>query len=208
MQDVTRRLWEHHNRHPGDRERLFGAVHEFTGEVRVLYPGSYIDIAASCEFDRVTYVDIDRRAAQFFSDKSGVDEIIDSNRQHAAEAKWRFIHTDYRSDLDLPDGSVGLLVSLYAGFVSEHCTRYLQIGGWLLVNPSHGDAAMASIDPRYRLGAAIETRSGSYAVRTDDLVSYLVPKRPTEITVESLHQTRRGVAYTKPAFAYLLQRGS
>ncbi len=37
------------------------------------------------------------------------------------------------------------------GFVFEHCTRYLRPVGWLLVNPSHGDVAMASINPEYSL---------------------------------------------------------
>lgn len=43
----------------------------------VLYPGSYVDIAASFVFPSVTYVDIDARAARFFSDSNGVDEIIE-----------------------------------------------------------------------------------------------------------------------------------
>lgn len=62
------------------------------------------------------------------------------------------------------DQSVGLLVSLHAGFVSEYCTRYLHPGGWLLVNPSHSDVAMASVDPPYRLAAVVNATSGDYKV--------------------------------------------
>jgi hypothetical protein len=104
------------------------------------------------------------------------------------------------------EGSVGLLVSLSAGFVSERCTRYLCPGGWLLVNPSHGDAAMASIDPRYRLAAAINARSGRYLITDRDLDGHMIPKRPTEITGELLHNTGRGIAYRRSPFAYLFQR--
>ena len=41
----------------------------------------------------------------------------------------RFIEADYSDSLDLDDGAFDLLVSLYAGFVSEACTRHLRVGG-------------------------------------------------------------------------------
>lgn len=189
MKGLTRRLWEEQDRHSGDRLRLFGTVADFTGDTSVLYPGSFVDVAASFVFDSVTYVDNDRQAARFFADTAGVEEVISSHRRNPNRADWRFIPRDYWSELDLADRSVGLLVSLYAGFVSEHCTRYLRPGGWLLVNPSHGDAAMASIDTRYRLAAAINARSDQYIVTERDLPSYMIPKRPTEITAELLHET-------------------
>lgn len=173
MKELTRRLWEEQDRHPGDRLRLFGTVGDFTGDASVLYPGSFVDLAPSFVFDSVTYVDNDRRAARFFADTVGVDEIISTHRGNPGKAVWRFIPVDYRTELDVADRSVGLLVSLSAGFVSEHCTRYLRPGGWLLVNPSHGDAAMASIDLRYRLAAVINARSGRYTVTERDLDSRL-----------------------------------
>lgn len=203
MKQLTRRLWEEQDRHPGDRLRLFESVAGFTGDTPVLYPGSFVDIAPSFVFDSVTYVDNDRRAARFFADPTGVDEIISRHRLRPTSANWRFIGADYQTELDLADQSVGLLVSLYAGFVSEHCTRYLLPGGWLLVNPGHGDAAMASIDPRYRLAAAVKSRSGRYTVTDRDLGGYLIPKRPTTVTAELLRDTGRGIAYTRSPFAYL-----
>lgn len=74
------------------------------------------------------------------------------------------------------------------------------------MNPSHGDAAMASIDPRYRLRAVVTSRSGSYTVDARNLDTYLVPERVVEVTKESLHTSGRGVAYTKSPFAYLFER--
>jgi hypothetical protein len=206
VKDSTRRLWQQQDRHPGDRLRLFRAVAEFIGDTRVLYPGSFVDVAASFVFDNVTYVDSDRQAARFFADEAGVDEIIDRHRLRSNAATWRFISGDYRTELDVADQSVGLLVSLYAGFVSEHCTRYLHPGGWLLVNPSHGDVAMASIDPRYRLTAVVNARSGDSKLTNRNLDSYLIPKQPTAITPQLLHEKGRGIAYTKSPFAYLFQR--
>ena len=154
-----------------------------------------------------TYVDIDRRAGQFFGDQIGVQELLVEHGVGPNSHSVRFISADYTDLLDLDDGEFDLLISLYAGFVSRSLhARDLRVGGTLLVNPSHGDAAMASIDPRYRLHAVVTSRSGNYAVETRDLDSYLVPKRDVEVTKESLHDSGRGIAYTKSPFAYLFER--
>lgn len=118
----------------------------------------------------------------------------------------RFISADYSDLLDLGEGSFDLLISPYAGFISEHCTRYLRVGGTLLVNPSHGDVAMASIDPRCRLAAAVTSRSGHYSVDSHGIESHLVPGRDVEVTRASLHAGGRGVGYTKSPFACLFER--
>lgn len=208
MKERTRRLWDGHNQHPGDRHRLFSAVTEAFGISTALYPGCYVDITPSFVLDAVTYLDVDRRAAQFFADAEGVDELIGSNRRGGEAADWSFLPVDYTSRVALPEQNYDLLISLYAGFVSEHCTRHLRPGGLLLVNPSHGDAAMASLDPRYRLVAAITSRDAAYTVRQHDLDRYLIPKRGHEATRETLHATNRGIAYTTPAFAYVFRLAS
>ena len=206
VQEGTRRLWAEQDRHPGDRWRLFRTVGDFLGDRRVLYPGSYVDIAPSFVFGSVTYVDSDRRTPAFFGDEEGILEIIASHRGAPAGPVVEFIHGDYTGPLGLRTESFDLLVSLYAGFVSEYCTDYLKVGGFLLVNSSHGDAAMASIDDRYVLTAVVQARSGGYRVRTDQLETYLVQKSPKPVTPEHLHRTGRGPGYTKPAFAYLFER--
>ena len=50
MTQSTRQLWGTQNRHPGDREALFVAVADALPIETVLYPGSYVDIAASFVF--------------------------------------------------------------------------------------------------------------------------------------------------------------
>lgn len=201
-----RTLWDEQDRHPGDRRRLFSAVAESIGATAVLYPGSFVDVAPSFVWSSVTYVDTDQRAARFFADRDGVGEIIAEQAGAPAEPDLRFLHADYMSDLPLAEESSDLLVSLYAGPVSRHCTRYLRVGGTLLANPSHGDVAFASLDDRYVLIGAVRARSGTYRVSTDRLSSYLVPKRDEPVTVEAIERTGRGVPYTTSAFAYLFQR--
>lgn len=205
MKPKTAELWAKQDQHGGDRWRLFSAVVDAIDASTVLYPGCYVDVAPSFVFKSVIYLDVDNRAPKFFADMDGVLEII-ADHDGPSEPQIRFIHADYTSRLDLPDEHVDLLVSLYAGFISEHCTRYLKIGGTLLVNPSHGDAAMASLDPRYELTGVVISRSGDYRVSTTNLDAYLVPKKPQEITTETLHASGRGVGYTRSPFAYLFTR--
>jgi hypothetical protein len=206
MKEATSKLWDLQNRHQGDRIRLFRTVRAATGAERVLYPGSFVDVAASAVFPDVTYADIDRRAETFFQDEDGVREIVETLAGDVGNA-WSFVAGDYR-ELDLERDDHDLLISLYAGFVSEHCTQFLRIGGALLVNPSHGDVAMAALDPRYGLAGVVLSRGGDYTVRTDALDTYLIPKTHDAITPELLHQRGRGVAYTRSAFAYLFRRVS
>jgi len=205
MELHTLTLWKEQDTHKGDRKRLFTAVRDAVEGLTVLYPGSYVDIAASMAFPSVTYVDTDSRAAGFFADTRGVHEIVRSEGGPPS-VEVRFIHGDYTTDLGIEDQSFDVLVSLYAGFVSEACTDYLRVGGVLLVAPSHGDTAMASIDPRYELSGVVTSRKGNYRARTDGLDSYLIPKTSAPITPALLHERGRGIPYTKSPFAYLFTR--
>lgn len=206
MRDRTRHLWDEQTRLVGQRRELYAAIADLVHVRDVLYPGSYVDLAPAFIWPRVTFVDTDARAKRFFDDADGVRQLLVEHDVDPDRHTVEFIHDDYTNHLDLDDESVDLLVSLYAGFVSEHCSRHLRPGGFLLVNSSHGDAAMAALDGRYRLVGVVTARSGSHRVRTTDLDSYMVPKREQDITVESLHRSGRGVAYTKSAFAYLFER--
>ncbi len=177
---------------------------------RALYPGSYVDIAPSVWFDHVTYVDVDKRAPKFFGEAAAVEELVDAKRT-ALDLPDRptsitFHHLDYQTPLPEPAESFDLLVSLYAGFISEYCTEHLRRGGALLVNPSHGDAAMASIDPRYELAGVVVSDARGYRVSSVDLDTYLLAKKPDAVTVDSLHRSGRGIVYTRSPFAYLFTR--
>ncbi len=209
--DVERFYTDFDSRHPDDRLRLFATIADHVEARRVLYPGSYVDIAPSVYYDDVTYIDIDRRAARFFALTDNVAALIQvkrrANADHAARpASITFHHLDYTGDLPLAERSFDLLISLYAGFISEHCTRYLKPGGHLLVNPSHGDASLAGIDSRYRLVAVISHRDGCYTIRADQLGQYLIPKRGTPPTRSELFELGRGIAYTRTPYAYLFRR--
>ncbi|WP_152670742.1 class I SAM-dependent methyltransferase [Rubrobacter aplysinae] len=200
------RMYEEYERSRGDLSGMFSVLADAFTIDRVLYPGSYIHLSPSLIFPSVVYVDTDRRAKKFFSDRSSVETLVDARKQYDESSGITFHHADYTTALDEPDESFDLLISLYASFVSEACKRYLHVGGWLVANNSHGDASMASVDPDYEFVAAIKHRSGRYGLASRELDSYFVPKRDVEVTPELLRSTGRGVGYTKSADAYVFRR--
>ena len=112
-----------------------------------LYPGSFVHIAPSFVFPEVTYIDTDKRAKAFFGDPRVV-EYIRKRKLYSDDFAVNFIPEDYRkSDLNITV-RFDVLISQYAGFISKYCTRYLKVGGFLLVNNSHGDAGMADLSPK------------------------------------------------------------
>jgi hypothetical protein len=202
----TQKLWTEQDRHPGDRHRLFAAVADAIDATSALYPGSFVDVSPSFVLPEVVYVDTDKRANAFFADESGVLELIEENGG-PPDPSVTFLHADYQEPLKLPKKKrFDLLISMYAGFVSEHCTDRLEVGGTLLVHPSHGDVAMASIDERYVLAGVVTARQSVYRVERTNLDSYLWPRKPVELTVDMLHDLGKGVGYTKSPFAYLFER--
>lgn len=204
MNAKTQKLWEKQDQHKGDRLRLFQAIQAAVPAQRVLYAGSYVDVAPSFVYADVTYADMDKRAAAFFADRDGVQQII-AEHNGPENAQFAFQHGDYRR-LDLEPESFDLLISLYAGLISEACGHFLRVGGKLLANASHGDAAFAALDPRFELIGVVTSSDGTYRVSDSNLESYMVPKKPQTITADSIKAAGRGVAYTKSPFAYLFER--
>ena len=198
--------WSQYRESIGDRSSLFAALAESRPIQRALYPGSYVDLSPSTAFPSVVFVDSDPRAGRFFADSDVVAAELAGRTRPGAGREVRFIGADYTHQFDLAEGSVDLLVSLFAGPVWQHCARYLRPGGWLLANTSHGDASLASLDPAVRLAAVVHHRDDDYHLSTDRLDRYLVPKRPETAHAEAIRASGRGIAYTRTAFAYLFQR--
>lgn len=203
---VRRVTWSQYRESIGDRTGLFTAL---TGVVPVdsaLYPGSYVDLSPSTAIATVTYVDTDARAARFFADPETVAAELAGRTRPGAGQEVLFLAADYTRPLDVPEASVDLLISLFAGPVWEHCSRYLRPGGWLLANSSHGDASLAALDPTLTLVAVAHHRDGRYRLTSDRLGEFLVPRRPEQADAERIRSSGRRIAYTRSAFAYLFRR--
>ena len=197
--------WSQYRSSIGDRSGLFMALADVWPIERALYPGSYVDLSPSTAVRSVNYVDTDARAAEFFAAPDRVRQELAGRTLPGAGQEVRFLNADYTQPLDVPDGSMDLLVSLYTGPMWEHCRRYLRPGAWLLANSSHGDASLAALAPSLQLVAAVQHRDGRYRLVTDQLGEYLVPKRQNAADPERIRASGRGIAYTRTAFAYVFQ---
>lgn len=188
-----------------ERLGLFRGLVEHFAVVDALYAGSFVHVTPSFVIPRVVYVDSDRRAQAFFEDPR-VLELVDGRREYEARPNVGFHRRDYGEPLDEPDGSFGLLISQYAGFVSRACKRYLRVGGLLVANDSHGDASMARLDPGFRLVAVYRRRSERFTFAFDELETYMIPKGGAEPTLASLERTMRGPAFTRSVGGYVFER--
>lgn len=196
---------EYHIDKSDERLDLFRGLVEHFGVTDALYPGSFVHVTPSFVIPRVVYVDSDRRARVFFEDPR-VMELVDGRREYEDQPSLGFHQTDYAEAFDEPEGSFGLLISQYAGFVSRACTRYLKVGGLLVANNSHGDASMARLDQNYRLVAVYRRRAEQFTFAFDELETYMVPKSGVEPTIESLGQSMRGPAFTRPVGGYVFEK--
>ena len=170
-----------------------------------IYPGSFIQISPSFIFPYVVYLDSDKNAAKFFKNES-FKEIVKARKEYPEEPRIEFHHIDYRKLIEGYRGEFDLLISQYAGFISEVCKLYLRDNGYLLVNNSHGDAGMASLDEDYRFIAAIHRRSEKYQLSISSLDQYFIPKKDIPVTRELLLERGKGIGYTKTATLYLFQK--
>ena len=185
-----------------ERLDLFQLLAEQFKVQSALYPGSFVHITPSFVFPKTTYVDSDKRAKQFFQFPE-VFDFIALHKTYPQNAIVTFHPTDYRKEIDERNESYDLLISQYAGFVSQHCKCYLKINGILLVNNSHGDASMASIDPDYEFIAVILKNKGKHRISKRGLDTYFVPKKPVQVTKTFLEQIQKGIGYRKIASSYI-----
>lgn len=204
MVSRTTASWHDYRTSIGDRSAMFVNLAERWQIDHALYAGSYVDLAPSVAIPRVTYVDMDRRAARYFADPEAPQQEL---RAHGVTSprEIRFLHGDYRERLDIPDGACDALISLYAGPVWDNCARYLRPGGLLVANTSHGDASIAALDARLTLVGVIHDSDGRRGIDERDLDTYLIPKRPAAADAAEIRRNGRGIAYTRSAFAYVFQ---
>ena len=93
-----------------ERLEVFEAVRDAYRPRTVLYPGSFIHIAASFYFQHVIYVDSSLEAARFFADPSGVQAFLQRKKTYKPPPYFRFLHHDFHHPLPLlerPQAQVG-----------------------------------------------------------------------------------------------------
>lgn len=196
---------EHFTNKDFERIDLFELLVDRFGVQRALYPGSFVHVGPSFVIPSVTYVDSDGRCPSFFADPAAA-RMVKKRKRYDGEPEIVFHAGDYTKPLEEEDESFDLLISQWASPVSQACKRYLQVGGILVANDSHGDASLASIDDDYELTAVVTRRAGRHRLSEKSLDAFFVSKSGEPITRERIERTGRGVAYTKSAAAYVFRR--
>lgn len=186
---------------------LFRLLKKTYGLHKVIYPGSYIHISPSFIFSDVVYIDSNNNAKYFFKNND-LMPLVHERKEYSEDPKITFLGISYENPVDEFHSQFDLMISQYAGFISNACKDYLRIGGYLLANNSHGDASLASIDEDYKLVSTVHREKGKYRLSYTSLEKYFVPKKDILVTKELLLDTRKGVGYTKTAPLYVFQRVS
>lgn len=193
-----------------ERAKLFAVVAGEYHPSNGLYPGCFVHVTPSFYVERMVYVDSDLRAERFF-DSGEALQLVAQRKEYQGNAEITFYRQDYTKPLKLQEGTIDLLISQYAGFISEHCKRYLRSGGILIANNSHGDAGLAACDPDFELAGVIHRRGERFRLSHDELSEYFIPKSnrlPTDRDElrKYIKELGRGIGYTKTATDYLFRR--
>ena len=138
---------------------------------KAIYPGSYIHVSPSFVFENVVYIDSDKNAIQFFQSNELIN-LARKRKEYDESPKIEFYGINYEDLIEEFHSQFDLLISQYAGFISLACKDYLRIGGYLLVNNSHGDAGLASIDKDYQLISTVHKARGKYRLSQTSLEKY------------------------------------
>ena len=184
---------------------LFRLIKNKYGVEKTIYPGSFVHISPSFIFPDTVFIDSDRNAKKFFI-QNELFGFIDKRKEYDEDPKISFYGIDYKKVVSKLIRQFDLLISQYAGFISNTCKEYLKIGGILLVNNSHGDAGLASIDQDYKFIATVHKSNGKYRISEASLGKYFIPKKPIEVTNDLLFEKQKGLSYTKTAHLYIFKR--
>ena len=162
--------------------RFLHLVQENSGCRRVLYPGSYLDFTPSLVFPEVCYVDSMKRTARHLADPELLKH-INEHKTYPQDPVIRSYEADYETFDAEPSGSFDLLISLNAGFISQHCSHFLKPGGLLLVNNGHYDANRAYVDPAYEFVTALEDGAPDWGSLPGNPSPYFSTSRGEELTL-------------------------
>lgn len=169
-----------------------------------LYLGSFVHITPAYIFPYCVFVDNDRRVGKFFNDVE-IKKLIKKRKEYEEESKFIAFQQNYSMPIEIKENYFDLLISQYAGFVSQAGNKYLREGGILYVNNSHGDATRAFLDSDYQLIGTIDKFNEKWKYNKKYLDKFFIPKKGNNPSVALLESTMRGIGYKKSAVGYVFK---
>lgn len=187
-----------------DRLGLFELLQTKYDIRKALYLGSHIHITPSLVFPEVVYVDSSEKFKQMIESEEA-REFIEKNKQYSTKPKYAFIKQNYDNKLHI-DTDFDLLISQYAGFVSQAGKHHLISGGILVANNSHGDATMTHLDSDFELIAVAHHTNDKWHIFEERLDKYFVRKDGATDSIESVRANGKGPGYAKTATVYIFRK--
>lgn len=184
----------------GDRKELYQVVAQTFKVKRALYPGSHIDLSPSKVIPTVIYIDSFKGAVKFFKHMDEIRQYLETKKTYKEPVEIDFYGEDYYHDFDLEP--VDLIISQYAGFVSQATKRYLKKGGILLSNDSHGDATLAYHDKEFEFLGIINAKN---ELVTDGLDEYFKLDKKT-VNLDEVRKSMKLPKYKKRAENYIFKK--
>lgn len=170
-----------------------------------IYPGSFVHISPAFVFSMTAFIDSDRRVAKFFADPE-VFAMVEKEKMYTEKTHIEAFQQNYEKKTALEEKSFDLMISQYAGFISQSCKKYLKTGGILLVNNSHADAGIAYLDKDYKLIGVANWTKDKWRISEKKLEEYFIPKKGKHPSKKELLATMTGVGYKKTASNYIFKR--
>ena len=188
-----------------ERTDLFELLRDKYELASAVYLGSFVHIAPAFVFQRTAFVDNDKRVKQFYEDSS-VLSLVNDRKQYALDPDIFASQQDYEDTIDLKLESFDLLISQYAGFVSQAGKKYLRKGGVLIANDSHADATMAFLDTDYTLIGVANHSNNEWQITELCLSDYFLLKNGSLATKQEIEHSMKGPKYTRMATDYIFRR--
>jgi len=189
-----------------DRAGLFELIKDKYGCSTVLYPGCSIHITPSFYFQHVVYVDINETAKEFFQDNQNVLSIVNSNKKYKQSAYIQFIHSDYTEKLPVRENNYDLLLSIYAGGITESCKRYVKPGGIIVSNNHRNDAQQAIKDSSIRLEALIRRKGKKYNIENGTGEKMLEALQEHSVPTKNMKNSSSGLKYVDNEYYFVFRK--
>jgi hypothetical protein len=130
-----------------------------------------------------------------------IKKYIAENKEYEKPCDIVFMGQDYTGELDVDP--VDLIISQYAGFVGQATKKYLNTGGILLCNDSHGDATLSRFDNDFEFIGVIGKNNRIIDTKLDD---YFVLPRSKNIDLVKVKEKMKGPKYKLTAENYLFRK--
>lgn len=189
-----------------DRAGLFETVKKEYGCNTVLYPGCSIHITPSFYFQHVVYVDVSKKAKEFFDDIHNILDYLNSNKKYKQSAYVDFIHGDYTKSLDVREESFDLLIALYAGEITQSCKKYVKPGGIILTNNHYRDAEELFKDSSITLDGLIFKKGKKYVIEKDINDDFKAILKRHNNTKKGMKNTINGLQYVDNQCYFVLKK--